>query len=818
MLSGISIWPNLTPREKDAHATHHNLLLRLIDRDGNVIWLEHQCSAVFEGGDFLGRCSVNRDVTRRVRAEAEANHVSRLLKTLSEVNQSITREQNESVVLQQVCDVVVEIGGLKASLVALLDAASGELWSLAWAGSQAHPLTGWLPTLEGDHIVLPKGIRQPMSQPLPCGYDLTPDEPGPVANWCEWLRQNGVGAMIHFPLQRDGRNIGLISFFADTLDFFRSDVCDLLHELAGDVSFALTSFNHRRQEFEARYKLADREAYLRTMLQTVPLGIGVVAAREFVDVNQAVCDMLGYPAEELLGKPVRMVYADDAEYQRVGREKYADIDRTGRGEIETRWQRKDGSLIDVHLISAWFDVADPGKGTVFTVENVTQRKQAEEKLDFLSHYDALTHLPNRDLLRDRLEHAILRVRREGRKLALLMLDLDRFKMINESLGHSVGDAMLKAVAARMVNQMRGGDTLSRVGGDEFILLLEDDVSSHSASLVAMKWLQQIVQPIQVGETELSISACIGISLYPDDGDNANDLLSHADAALYKAKSQGLNNFQFYEQEMTAGAFEHLVMENALRGAVSRYELRVHYQPQIDFGSGKLCGVEALVRWQHPELGLVSPARFIPLAEEAGIIGMIGEWVLREACRQMRAWDDEGLHVPCVAVNLSVQQLERETLLPLVADVLASSGLEGSRLELEVTESMIMGESGQTLSVMQDLRELGVKLAIADFGTGYSSLSYLKRLPVHRLKIDQSFVRDIGRDSNGEAIVRAIIALGRSLGLETVAEGVEEAAQAEFLCAEACDVGQGYLYSRPVTPDEISLHWGAARDSTDHPIS
>jgi EAL domain-containing protein (putative c-di-GMP-specific phosphodiesterase class I) len=334
----------------------------------------------------------------------------------------------------------------------------------------------------------------------------------------------------------------------------------------------------------------------------------------------------------------------------------------------------------------------------------------------------------------------------------------------------------------------------------------------------MKWLHQIVQPIQVGETELAISASIGISLYPDDGVNADDLLSHADTALYKAKSQGRNNFQFYEQEMTAGVFEHLLMENALRGAVSRNELRVHYQPQIDFGSGKLCGVEALVRWQHPELGLVSPARFIPLAEEAGLIGMIGEWVLREACRQMLAWDAAGLHIPCVAVNLSVQQLERETLLPLVEDVLASSGLDGARLELEVTESMIMGESGQALNVLQGLRELGVKLAIDDFGTGYSSLSYLKRLPVHRLKIDQSFVRDIGQDSNGEAIVRAIIALGRSLGLETVAEGVEEPAQAEFLRAEACDVGQGYLYSRPVAADELSLHWGAARDSNDHPSS
>jgi EAL domain-containing protein (putative c-di-GMP-specific phosphodiesterase class I) len=318
----------------------------------------------------------------------------------------------------------------------------------------------------------------------------------------------------------------------------------------------------------------------------------------------------------------------------------------------------------------------------------------------------------------------------------------------------------------------------------------------------MKWLHQIVQPIQVGETELAISASIGISLYPDDGDNADDLLRHADTALYKAKSQGRNNFQFYEQEMTAGVFEHLLMENALRGAVSRNELRVHYQPQIDFGSGKLCGVEALVRWQHPELGLVSPARFIPLAEEAGLIGMIGEWVLREACRQMLAWDAAGLHIPCVAVNLSVQQLERETLLPLVADVLASSGLDGARLELEVTESMIMGESGQALNVLQGLRELGVKLAIDDFGTGYSSLSYLKRLPIHRLKIDKSFVRESHIDPDDAAIATAIIGMAKGLGIGVTAEGVENEEQLAFLKQAGCQIVQGYYFGTPLPAEDL----------------
>jgi diguanylate cyclase (GGDEF)-like protein/PAS domain S-box-containing protein len=913
---------HLEHAEPDDHHTHGNLLLRLIARDGQVKWLEHQCGPVFHAGDFLGRRGVNRDVTRRVQAEAEARHASRLLITLSEVNQCITREQNETTLIERICRIAVETGGLKACQVALRDEDGGAFRCHAWAGPGEVRPDDWLPALEGDQVVLPMGARQRLS------------EPSALASAAP--RAHGIGAVIHYPLLREGQILGLIGFFADSLENLRQDVLDLLREMAGDLSFALEGFRHRRQEFEARYKLADREAYLRTMMQTLPLGIGVIVGRVFSEVNQGVCRMLGYSAEALLGQSTRMVYADDAEYQRVGREKYADLVRTGRIAIETRWRRQDGEIIDVNLISSAFDAGDLNKGVVFAVEDISQRKRAdaalskarqqlelaieaadlgiydydlrssqitlnerylgmlgyapgeldftqtlwlsmihpddlpvvsatlledpslplagveleyrmrhksgawvwlldrakgfsdapdggltrvvgthmdltarkqtEERLDFLSHYDTLTHLPNRDLLRDRLEHALQRVRREGEQLAVLMIDLDRFKTINESLGHSAGDQLLKVLASRMQRQMRGGDTLARVGGDEFILLLENDASALSASQVARKWQALCAQPVKLGDSELAVTASIGISLFPEDGDSADDLLRHADAALYRAKGQGRNTYQFYEQQMTAGAFEHLLLENALRGAVSRDELRVHYQPQIDFISGELSGVEALVRWRHPELGLIAPSRFIPLAEEAGIIGAIGEWVLRAACRQMVAWDKAGLHVPCVAVNLSVRQIERATLVPMVAEVLAASGLAGSRLELEVTESMIMRDTDQTLAILRELRELGVKLAIDDFGTGYSSLSYLKRLPMHRLKIDQSFVRDIGHDSNGEAIVRAIIALGRGLGLEIVAEGVELRDQADFLRDAACDIGQGYLYSRPIEASEILRQW------------
>jgi diguanylate cyclase (GGDEF)-like protein len=415
-------------------------------------------------------------------------------------------------------------------------------------------------------------------------------------------------------------------------------------------------------------------------------------------------------------------------------------------------------------------------------------------------------LPNRTLFHDRLKHALLRRQREEGGLAVLFVDLDRFKHINDTLGHPVGDEVLRRVAKAMVAQVRAGDTVARIGGDEFVLLLEDDVSLRSVAMVAQKLVDLVSSPFVIDGKELYVTASIGISLCPNDGDDADSLLKNADMAMYKAKQQGRNNFQFYEAEMGKGAHERLALENALRGAVRRNELFLHYQPQVDLVSGRLAGVEALVRWQHPELGLVSPGRFIPVAEDMGVIQEIGDWVLREACSQVVRWRDRGFFVPRMAVNLSMQQLEKAGLESAVAELLSGYNIPASQLELEVTESVIMNQSGRALETLDGLRRLGVFLAIDDFGTGYSSLSYLRQLPVHRLKIDYSFVRDIGRDPNDEAIALAIISLGHSLGLEVVAEGVERAEQADFLLREGCDVAQGYYFDRPVSPVDLENRW------------
>ncbi|MGD9709666.1 MAG: EAL domain-containing protein [Halothiobacillaceae bacterium] len=446
---------------------------------------------------------------------------------------------------------------------------------------------------------------------------------------------------------------------------------------------------------------------------------------------------------------------------------------------------------------------------VGTWSDQTMLHEQAERLDYLTHHDPLTGLPNRRLLHDRLAHAIERAQRDNRQLAVIYIDLDRFKNINDTLGHSVGDAFLRLAVERMLNAIPAGATLARVGGDEFVLLLEGSVSLSGISNVARQLLHLFASPLTIGPHELTITASLGISLYPDDGTDADSLLKHGEIALYEAKSQGRNTFRFFSAELSAGVLERLVMENALRGAIKRNELVLHYQPQVDLKTGALVGAEALVRWQHPEIGLVPPARFIPLAEETGLISDIGTWVVAEACRQMRRWTEEGLDVPRVSVNVSVQQIERETLIEPVIQVLRATGMEPARLELEVTESTIMREPEKSISMLGDLKAMGIQLAIDDFGTGHSSLAYLKRLPLDRLKIDQSFVRDIGQDTNGEAISQAIIGLARTLGLETIAEGVEREEQAEFLRQAGCDFVQGYLYGRPVPAAALREAWSVA---------
>lgn len=444
------------------------------------------------------------------------------------------------------------------------------------------------------------------------------------------------------------------------------------------------------------------------------------------------------------------------------------------------------------------------------VATIEARKLAEQvqtakvELDHLAHHDVLTGLPNRILLYDRLAHAIALARRSGKQLAVMFMDLDRFKHINDSLGHTVGDQLLQSVGQRLQGCVRQSDTISRLGGDEFVALLPDIEHPEDAALSAQKMITAIALPHRIDQHDLHIGASIGISMYPEDGLDAETLIKHADTAMFHAKDNGRNTYAFFEQEMTARAIARQSIEASLRLALERQEFVLHYQPKINLLSGTIVGIEALVRWQHPQRGLLIPADFVPVAEDSGLILPLGRWVLREACRQARAWQAAGLPPVSIAVNTSALEFRAGDFLEYVRATLAEARLEPGYLELELTESVLMRDAAAADSVLNALADLGVRLAVDDFGTGYSSLSYLRQFPVNTLKIDQSFVKQITSNPDDAAIVSAVISMGKSLKKRVIAEGVETAEQAAFLLAQHCDEGQGDFFGRPVDAEALAV--------------
>jgi diguanylate cyclase (GGDEF)-like protein len=470
--------------------------------------------------------------------------------------------------------------------------------------------------------------------------------------------------------------------------------------------------------------------------------------------------------------------------------------------FETVHRRKDGSLYPVEVRLQLFDAEDPPV-FVAVITDITDRMEAQMQLQFLAHHDALTSLPNRALFLERLDHALTRARWTKRPLAVLFLDLDRFKNINDTLGHDIGDSTLRVAAKRLTDCVREGDTVARFGGDEFTVLLEDLANSDDVPNVAQKILEALSRPFDVEGREFVVTTSIGISLYPSDGEDSLKLLRNADTAMYRAKEQGRNKYQFYSSEMSAKALEKFMLESSLRHALERQEFLLYYQPQVSLATGKITGVEALLRWQHPELGLVSPAQFIPVAEETGLMKSIDEWVLRTACAQAQAWRSAGLPPLTMIVNLSGRTFNEPRMMETVSQVLASSCFAPGSLELEITESVLMHNAQATVEMLEQLNRMGLKLAVDDFGTGYSSLSYLKRFPIDTLKIDQSFVRDVTTDANDASLVTAIIAMGHALQLHVIAEGVETPEQLDFLRRHGCDGMQGYLFSRPLPAEEIA---------------
>ncbi|NVD74317.1 EAL domain-containing protein [Duganella sp. BJB1802] len=552
----------------------------------------------------------------------------------------------------------------------------------------------------------------------------------------------------------------------------------------------------RAQETYAAASLASLDAFF--VLREVRDAGGAIIDFRFVDANSRAEKMTGLSKERL-----RQTTLCGLMPQARGNGMFdhlVHVTRVG-GVHEQEWE----SNIP-QLRARWLhqQVVPVEGGLVAIVRDISERKLAEGRMQHLAHHDTLTGLPNRGLIAERLELTIAQASRGGGSVLVAFIDLDGFKLVNDGLGHNAGDELLKVVAARMSACLRAGDTVGRFGGDEFVLLLNEPRHGEDAAPVLERVREAVLESIDVGGQEVQVSCSIGVAVYPNDGADAGTLLMHADAAMYRAKDMGKNNCQFYTREMNASIEEKLVLLEGLRGALDDGQFRLVYQPKVDLRTGRVFGVEALVRWEHPEHGCIGPDRFIPLAEESGMIVALGEWVLRTACRQNRAWQEAGLAPLRMAVNVSPRQFEEQGLVPRVALALADSGLAPEWLELEVTEGVIMRDLTQAVAKMGELRAMGVSLSIDDFGTGYSSLSALKSFPVSTLKIDKSFVRDLGISEGDQAVASSIIDLAHRLHLRVIAEGVETEQQCAFLRQNGCDEMQGYLFSRPLPPEQLRL--------------
>ncbi|HSC68767.1 MAG TPA: EAL domain-containing protein [Cellvibrio sp.] len=579
---------------------------------------------------------------------------------------------------------------------------------------------------------------------------------------------------------------------------------------------------HHEEQSE-RFRLAEQalwasETYLNAILRYSPALISVKDLDgNVVLASEHFKQMANIDESGFVGKNVFDVYPKDVA-QSMWEIDVAAKTKQQTYEVELDLMHKDGSQHTYLMVKFPLRSKENNVFGVCTIgTDISERKLAENalreqqsRLNYMAFHDSLTSLPNRSLFYDRIYHGLARARRANSKVALMLLDIDRFKNINDSLGHDAGDILLKAIAMRLNEGVRDMDTVARLGGDEFVVVLEGIHDLEDVVFVANKLLSTLSRPLEISGHNITTTVSIGVSVFPDDGADTDELLKNADIAMYKAKEAGKNNCQFYTKGMNATAVNYLLLENDLRRAVEQQQLVLYYQPQVDLKTGEMTGVEALVRWQHPDRGLVSPAHFIPLAEETGLIVPIGEWVLREACRQQKLWLNAGKFVGKIAVNLSPRQFRQKNFPGKVEAILNETGLEAKYLELEITESCAMEHAGETINQLNQLNQMGMFLAIDDFGTGYSSLAYLQRFPIQKLKIDRSFINDIHDDDNDAAIARSIIGLAHNMQMRVVAEGVENERQADWLRDKGCDQAQGFLYAKPMTARQLENHFRNGR--------
>ncbi|HEY8905539.1 MAG TPA: EAL domain-containing protein [Rhodoferax sp.] len=759
-------------------------------KNGELFW-EFEVIAPMrdDSGEIAHFIAVKEDITERRQAQAALERLNRTLRVLSAGNNALVRTGDEATLLAEIGRILVEVGGYCLVWVGMPEPGNETVLRSVMMAPAGRVDAALLTHDRGTDTHWPGFVGAAMAQerPIIC-TSFADDAYYAAAN--DAVRRCNCEAGAALPLVSGQTHFGVLVLHTDGLETLGTDELALLQELADDLAYGIAA---RRSEDILHL----REQAIEASSNGIMISSVVDADHPFTYVNPAFERITGYGAAEAVGRNGRFLLGGDIEQPELDGIRLAL--REGReGRAVLRNYRKDGSLFWTELsVSPVRRNGGPVTHFVSVLTDMTESKNYEAALEYQSNHDQLTGLPNRNLLADRLDQALVRATRDGDEVAVAMVDLDRFKVINEGLGHAVGDALLRQVAARLKGCIRDVDTLARLGGDEFVLIMPALEATRAAQLGCGRVQSVLAAPFEAQEQRLTLSVSMGVSLFPRDAGDALGLLRQAEAAMYRAKEQGRNGIQFFTAEINQRVNERLTMESQLRRALDNGEFLLHYQPQVDLVSGSVIAAEALVRWNHPERGLVPPVEFIPLAEETGLIVPLGEWVLVEACRQHRAWLDAGLAAGRIAVNLSPRQFSDASLLPLVRRVLADTGLPATLLDLEVTESMAMQDVESAIEMLNELTRLGVRISLDDFGTGHSSLSYLQRFAVKTLKIDRSFVHDVAVDPHRAAITSTIIVMAHNLGLSVIAEGVETLAELSYLRQHACDEIQGYYFSRPL---------------------
>ena len=747
--------------------------------------------------------ALSRDVTLRKLAEQKVERLTRLYAALSQCNQAIVHCRDEAELFAILCRDAVNFGGMKLAWIGKPDTAGQSVFPVAWFGDGASYLEGVGVSLDPANPASHGPVGTAMREDRPCWCQDFQSDPA-TAPWHERARQYGWAAVASLPLKQKGQVVGAFSVYSGVVDAFDEPVQALLMEMAMDISYALDRMADDRDRQQVQQRLLESEERYRTAFRTSPDAVNITRLSDglYLDVNDGFTRLTGWSYDETVGQTAAQIsiWRDGADRQRL----VDALRQDGRcTNLVADFVKKDGGVIH-GLMSAELVRLNGVDCLLSITRDVTDMRRAEAQIERLAHFDQLTGLPNRSLVREHFELMRSLAQRGSERLAMMFLDLDHFKSINDTLGHSVGDQLLIEVARRLTAALRAQDSLSRMGGDEFILLCPA-VDAEGAAQVAGKIIQALAAPCLIDRLELASTVSIGIAMYPEDGQDFETLSKNADTAMYRVKQANRNNFCFFTQEMQAQSERALSLVNAMRHAIERHEFALYYQPQIALQDGRVVGAEALLRWRNAEFGALSPMEFIPIAEDSGQILEIGEWVLRTAVAQAKAWQETGLPALTVAVNLSAVQFRHPNLFDLIMQILEEAELPPQYLEIELTEATAMDNPVSAIALMNRLHERGVGMSIDDFGTGYSSLSYLKKFNVSKLKIDQSFVRDIGDDADDKAIVSAIINLASSLGMHTIAEGVETAGQLAYLRLQGCDEVQGYYFSVPLPVDQFEAY-------------